>query len=170
MNLNYILQKLKDQRAKNLVVLNVGKKCDWTDYMIIAEGRSGKHIKSLGQSLIVEMKSRQGRKGVLSGIDANSNDWIVVQCGSSVVHLLSAKARKYYDLESLWILRKDMSELQKMSVEDQQKEYETILAVKDIDDEEDGWSPFDNVKATVDPSEFKYLSDFDDVAVQSSKK
>lgn len=98
--LTLITQSLDDLKAKNITVLQVDHLTDIAERMVIAEATSKRHVKALADKLGVAAKEAGlmplGREG-----DKDS-DWTLVDLGSVVVHIMTADARKFYDLEGLW--------------------------------------------------------------------
>ncbi|RIY32010.1 ribosome silencing factor [Psittacicella melopsittaci] len=97
---SYILDKLDDLKAQEPCEINVVGKSSVTDTMIIVTGTSDRHCGALAEHLIDEMK----KAGVESfGSEGrNTGDWIVVDFGSVMVHIMQDEARKSYELEKLW--------------------------------------------------------------------
>ncbi|PID44628.1 MAG: ribosome silencing factor [Proteobacteria bacterium] len=95
-----ILDALNDLKGKDISVIDVRDKTSVTDYMIIASGTSKRHIASLAQNVITEAKE----KGVppTGSEGAGGSDWILVDLGDIVVHVMMPAAREFYDLERFW--------------------------------------------------------------------
>ncbi|KAJ2702456.1 hypothetical protein FB645_004275 [Coemansia sp. IMI 203386] len=86
-------------------VLDVADRCEWTARMVIAEAKSTRHMRAMLESLLKAIKERNRAKGQPVGINVDgreSDDWIVVDLGSFVIHIMTPEARKTYDLEKLW--------------------------------------------------------------------
>ena len=98
---------LVEARADDIAIIDVRGHCTFTDYMVLATGRSPQLVHMLAQAVLYELKQRckEVAPGVAPGIegaeDANPQ-WLVVDSGSIVVHIFAEGARKEYDLESLW--------------------------------------------------------------------
>lgn len=91
---------LEELKARDITHLDVAKLTDVTDLMIIASGTSTRHVAALAQNL-VEKAKEQGLqpRGVEGGANA---DWVLVDLGDVVVHVMLPEARTLYDLERLW--------------------------------------------------------------------
>ncbi|MGM0614795.1 MAG: ribosome silencing factor [Pseudomonadota bacterium] len=91
---------LDELKARDITHLDVAKLTDVTDLMIIASGTSTRHVSALAQNL-VEKAKEQGLqpRGVEGGANA---DWVLVDLGDVVVHVMLPEARALYDLERLW--------------------------------------------------------------------
>ncbi|KAK9686350.1 hypothetical protein K7432_015184 [Basidiobolus ranarum] len=98
---------LKKEKAQNLVVLDMRRKCEWTDYMIVAEAASARHLDSLTGELLRKVKRhRPFDKSIPSHIHVegrSSEDWTLIDLSKMVVQIFSPESRKRYDLESLWM-------------------------------------------------------------------
>ena len=90
---------LENGKAQNIVVLNVSALTSITDFMIIATGTSSRHVKSLVKQLI-EDKSQFGVPIGVEGLQ--SGEWVLVDFGEIVIHIMLKTAREFYNLESLW--------------------------------------------------------------------
>ncbi len=87
-------------KGKEIVVLDVRAMTGMTDYMIIASGTSNRHVKSIADNVVMEIKKR----GELPlGVEGeNAGDWILVDLGAVLVHVQMPETRAFYDLEKLW--------------------------------------------------------------------
>ena len=96
---NKIIATLEDIKAVNPVAINVKKISSLTDFMVIASGTSVRHINAMCEKVIERLKKDvSGMK-----IEGQSGgDWLLVDAGDVIVHLMSSDAREFYDLESLW--------------------------------------------------------------------
>ena len=97
---NKIIENLKDIKAVDPIAINVKKLSHLTDFMIIASGTSNRHISAISERIIEGLKKNKIGQGKVEGQEGD--DWLLVDAGDIVVHLMSAEARKFYDLESLW--------------------------------------------------------------------
>ncbi|CAA7058343.1 unnamed protein product [Microthlaspi erraticum] len=95
---------LADVKADNVKVIPTHNQSCWSDFTIIATGRSDWHLKNIAQALIYKAKQKQeGAKQVtLPSVQGYNSKWVVIDCGKFVVHALDEKARVYFNLESLW--------------------------------------------------------------------
>lgn len=91
---------LSDLKAKNITALDVTELTSVTDHMVIASGNSSRHVKALAD-LVVEKAKESGVRPV--GIEGQENsEWILVDLGDVVVHVMLPTTRQLYDLESFW--------------------------------------------------------------------
>ena len=95
-----ILKTLSNNKALDVVTIDLEGKTSIADYMIIASGTSSRHLQSLSEQVLDEFN----RQGVLeSKIEGNeSNDWKLVDGIDLIVHLFHPEKRKFYELEKIW--------------------------------------------------------------------
>lgn len=95
-----VVDALEDLKADNICVIDVKDKTSVTDYMVIASGTSNRHVRSLAENLVSDIKGRGGRPLGVEG--APGSDWVLVDLGEVVVHVMMPATRTFYDLESFW--------------------------------------------------------------------
>ncbi|MBP0048191.1 ribosome silencing factor [Marinobacterium sp. AK62] len=91
---------LEDMKARDITELDVRGKSSVTDYMVIASGTSKRHVVSVAQDLLEKVKAAGLQPMGTEGQEAG--DWILVDLGDMVVHVMMPDARSFYDLERLW--------------------------------------------------------------------
>lgn len=91
---------LEDLKGKEIVTLDVRHLTSVTDYMVFCSGTSNRHVRSLADNVEYEAKQR----GVMAlGVEGQSDgEWVLVDFGDVVVHVLLPETRAFYDLERLW--------------------------------------------------------------------
>ena len=97
---NNIEKILDDNKAKNIVSINLRNKSYIADYMIIASGTSSRHLQSLSEILVDKLKKQGIENCRIEGRD--SNDWKLVDTQDVIVHIFHPEKRKFYDLEKMW--------------------------------------------------------------------
>ena len=97
---NKIETILDKNKAKNIVSINLKKKSYIADYMIIASGTSSRHLQSLSENLVSELKKIGIYNCRIEGKD--SNDWKLVDAIDIIVHIFHPEKREFYDLEKMW--------------------------------------------------------------------
>lgn len=102
-----VAKLLVDANAEDVVIIDVRGACSFTDYMVLASGRSHQMVHMLAQAVFHELKSRTkevapGVSPSVEGSDDATPEWLVVDAGSIVVHVFHQDCRAEYDLESLW--------------------------------------------------------------------
>ena len=87
-------------KAVDPIVLDVRQLSSGTDYMVVASGTSSRHVKSLANSVLMEAKAQGARPLGVEG--AGVGEWVLVDFGDVVVHVMQPATRSFYDLERLW--------------------------------------------------------------------
>ena len=98
--LKVIEEALLDVKAKDITTIDVSEVSNVADAIVIASGTSTRHVKALANNVAEEARKAGFRPIGIEG--ENDAEWILVDLGSVVVHLMLPTARKFYDLESLW--------------------------------------------------------------------
>lgn len=91
---------LEDLKAVDIKVLDVSKLTSITDIMVIATGTSNRHAASLAHSVIDKAKESGHRPVGVEGL--NEGEWVLVNLGGVIVHVMQAQTRAFYQLEKLW--------------------------------------------------------------------
>ena len=95
-----ILESLDDLKGLDVRTINVTDLSDVTDYMVLASGTSNRHVRSLVNRVTEDLKTTGVRP---LGVEAReTSQWVLVDYGDVVVHVMQAEARGFYDLERLW--------------------------------------------------------------------
>ena len=95
-----VREALDDVKARDIDVIDVRGKSSITDFMLIASGTSKRHVVSLAQAVVDKVK--QAGEEPLGTEGQTDGDWVLVDLGELVVHVMMPDARSYYDLERLW--------------------------------------------------------------------
>jgi ribosome-associated protein len=98
--LSTLIKALEDIQASNIVVLDVSKQTTITDFMIICNGRSSRHVKAVAENIMPIMKASGYPVLHSSGMD--SADWVLIDLGGIIVHIMQPESREFYNLEDLW--------------------------------------------------------------------
>lgn len=96
----FITETIENMKGRDIVTLHITEKSDFADYMIIASGNSGRHVKSIAQSLVTECRSKGLEPIGVEGVDVG--EWALVDLGDAVIHIMTDDARDTYQLEQLW--------------------------------------------------------------------
>lgn len=95
-----ILNALDDIQAEDICELEVADFSDITDFMIIATGRSDRHVRAVADSVMEDLLE-QGIKPIgKEGFE--TAEWVLLDYGDVVTHIMRKQTREFYDLESLW--------------------------------------------------------------------
>ncbi|HEX9811212.1 MAG TPA: ribosome silencing factor [Burkholderiales bacterium] len=95
-----ILAALEDAKVRDMVVLDMRKIAVFTDYMIIVTGTSNRHVMSVADNVIDRLRDAGRRPTGVEGME--SGDWVLIDVGDVVVHVMRAQTRAFYGLEKLW--------------------------------------------------------------------
>lgn len=99
--LKAVCKILDDNKASDVIIINLAEKTSFSDHMIIASGTSQRHILALGDHLQREAYRLSHPYVRIEGKE-NGADWILVDLGNIVVHLFRPETRQLYDLETMW--------------------------------------------------------------------
>lgn len=93
-------EALADMKAQNVVTLDVAGMTSIADRIVVASGTSSRHVKSLADSVIERVK----HNGVMPlGVEGDATaEWVLVDLGDVILHVMTPATRQYYDLERLW--------------------------------------------------------------------
>ena len=97
---NNIEKILDDNKAQNIICIDLKNKSYIADYMIIASGTSSRHLQALSEILVVQLKKLGIENCRIEGKD--SNDWKLVDAHDVIVHIFHPEKREFYDLEKMW--------------------------------------------------------------------
>lgn len=96
----WIQDALAAAKAQDIAVLDVRKVADFTDYMVIVTGTSNRHVQSTADKVIEKLREHARRPVGVEGMAAG--DWVLIDLGEVVVHVMRAQTRDFYNLEKLW--------------------------------------------------------------------
>jgi ribosome-associated protein len=91
---------LEDAKTQNIAVLDVRKISDFTDYMVIATGTSNRHVQSSADKVVETLRGHGVRPVGIEG--KQLGDWVLIDFGDVVVHIMREQTRDFYNLEKLW--------------------------------------------------------------------
>ena len=93
-----IAEALEDMKAEEIIVLDVRERTLVTDYMIIASGRSDRHVNSIADRVVANLRDQ--RVGKIA--EERSRDWVLLDAGDVITHVMLPEARLLYSLEKFW--------------------------------------------------------------------
>ncbi|EAR21885.1 ribosome silencing factor [Nitrococcus mobilis] len=91
---------LEDIKAENVVVLDVRRRTSITDFMVFASGTSRRHVKSIADRILEAAKRNAIHALGVEGEE--SAEWILIDLGDVVIHVMQLSAREFYRLEHMW--------------------------------------------------------------------
>ena len=90
-----------DKKAERVEIVDIGEKVDYADYLVVMTGRSDRQVVAIASGIEESIKKAggktHGREGVQQG------HWVLIDFGDVIAHVFLDEARKYYDLEGLWM-------------------------------------------------------------------
>ena len=99
--LDAILTSLDDDKAEEVVKINLRGKSEMGDWMVIASGRSTRQVSAMSEKLTEKLKADFGVISKIEGKDIG--DWVLIDTGDVIVHLFRPEVREFYQLEKMWM-------------------------------------------------------------------
>jgi ribosome-associated protein len=99
--LNTVLKSLSDAKAENVVSIDLTGKTPIADFMIVASGRSNRHVGAIADQLVKKLKETGCRGVAIEGLP--HCDWVLIDSGDVVVHVFRPEVREFYNLEKMWL-------------------------------------------------------------------
>ncbi|MBY6063428.1 ribosome silencing factor [Pseudidiomarina sediminum] len=97
---DFVVDKLEDLKGRDIKVLDVHEQTDIAEFMVICSGSSKTHVKSLANHVATEAK-HHGIPPI--GVEGDEgSEWVLVDLGDVVVHVMQESIRDFYELEKLW--------------------------------------------------------------------
>ena len=98
--LDQITAALDDAKAEEIVTLDLGGQSSIADYMVVASGRSDRHVGSIADRVVNTLKEK-GHSGIrVEGMQ--TCEWVLIDAGDVIVHVFKPDARGFYNIERLW--------------------------------------------------------------------
>lgn len=98
--LTIVTKSLDDKKGQKIDVIDVRNRCSFADYIVITTGTSSRHVKSLAMDVTLESKKTGLIPLGVEGMDAG--EWVLVDLGDIIVHVMQPSIREFYQLEKLW--------------------------------------------------------------------
>ena len=95
-----VLDSLEDDKAEDIVAIDLRGKSSVTDIMIVASGRSARHVNALADHLVRKLKEHGTGKARVEGMQ--TCDWVLIDAGDVIIHLFRPEVRGFYNLEKMW--------------------------------------------------------------------
>ncbi|MGD9864175.1 MAG: ribosome silencing factor [Pseudodonghicola sp.] len=99
--LAHILTSLDDDKAEDIVQVDLRGRTSIGDYMVIASGRSSRQVAAMAEHLVESLKQDCGVLAKVEGKDIG--DWVLIDTGDVIVHLFRPEVREFYQLEKMWV-------------------------------------------------------------------
>ncbi|PSM19001.1 MULTISPECIES: ribosome silencing factor [Nitratireductor] len=98
--LKIVLESLEDSKAENIVSIDIRGKSSLGDHMVIASGRSNRHVGAVSDHLIKALKEAGLGNARVEGL--SSADWVLIDAGDIIVHVFRPEVREFYNIEKMW--------------------------------------------------------------------
>jgi ribosome-associated protein len=98
--LKTIRAQLEDAKAEDIVSIDLAGKSTVADGMVVASGRSNRHVGAIADQIVQKLKETGHRDLRIEGL--TQADWVLVDAGDVVVHIFRPEVRSFYNLEKLW--------------------------------------------------------------------
>jgi len=96
-----ILTSLDDDKAEDVIDIDLRGKSEMADYMVICSGRSSRQVASISEKLVDRLKQEAGILCKVEGKEAG--DWVLIDAGDVIVHVFRPEVREFYQLEKMWL-------------------------------------------------------------------
>ena len=106
----FAVEFLSDRLASDIVLLDLGTECNYTDYFVIASGETDRHLESMANELARSI--RKNGTHIVHREGDGSGGWILVEFPGFIVHLFNRSKREHYRLEQLWRRAKEIVRIQ----------------------------------------------------------
>ena len=98
--LKAVLASLEDSKAENIVSIDLHGKSSLADHMVVASGRSHRHVAAVADNLLKALKDAGLGTPRIEGLSAA--DWVLIDSGDIIVHVFRPEVRDFYNLEKMW--------------------------------------------------------------------
>jgi ribosome-associated protein len=95
-----VAQQLEDDKAENILNIPLAGKSPMADTMIVASGRSARHVSALADHVFRKLKEVGAQKVRIEGLP--NADWVLIDAGDIIVHIFRPEVREFYNLERIW--------------------------------------------------------------------
>ena len=95
-----VQSSLEDAKAEDIVAVDLGGKSPIADHMVIASGRSNRHVSAVADKLLQTLKAQAAGPIRIEGLA--QADWVLIDAGDVIVHIFRPEVRSFYNLEKLW--------------------------------------------------------------------
>ena len=95
-----VMQSLDDDQAQETISIPLAGKSSIADHMVIASGRSSRHVAAMAQKLAERIKKDTGQIARIEGLA--TADWVLIDAGDVIVHVFRPEVRQFYNLEKMW--------------------------------------------------------------------
>ena len=98
--LEVVKQTLLDDKVINLKIIDIRKKSDFADFIILGSGTSNRHIVNMAKNIREKIKKKFNFNAPIEGME--QSDWVLIDAGDILVHIFRPQVRDFYKLEKIW--------------------------------------------------------------------
>ena len=109
--LEFVTQTLEQDKAEDLVSIDLRGKSEIADFMVICSGRSTRQVSALAEKLSDVLKQTYAIQTRIEGKD--HGDWVLIDAGDVLVHIFRPEVREFYQLEKMWLSAEDAAQISK---------------------------------------------------------
>lgn len=99
--LKSVLASLEDSKAENIISIDIQGKSALADHMVVASGRSHRHVKAVADNVIRALKLAGLGVARVEGLAAS--DWVLIDAGDVIIHIFRPEVREFYNIEKMWL-------------------------------------------------------------------
>jgi len=99
--LSAVIASLEDDKAEDIVQIDLRGKSEIGDWMVVASGRSSRQVAAIADKLCDRVKAEYGVISKVEGKD--TGDWVLIDTGDIIVHVFRPEVREFYQLEKMWM-------------------------------------------------------------------
>jgi ribosome-associated protein len=99
--LRLILDSLEESKAEDIVSIDISGKSALGDHMVVASGRSNRHVTAISEHLLGDLKDDGYGNARVEGL--TNGDWVLIDTGDVIVHVFRPEIREFYNLEKMWM-------------------------------------------------------------------
>lgn len=99
--LSAVIASLEDDKAEDIVQIDLRGRSEMGDWMVIASGRSSRQVAAISEKLMDRLKLEFGIISKIEGKD--TGDWVLIDAGDVIVHVFRPEVREFYQLEKMWL-------------------------------------------------------------------
>lgn len=105
--LDAVLSSLSDDKAEDVVQIDLRGRSEMGDYMVVASGRSSRQVAAIAEKLTERLKQDHGVQCKVEGKSAG--DWVLIDSGDIIVHIFRPEVREFYQLEKMWLPAEELA-------------------------------------------------------------
>ena len=96
-----VLKSVDDDKAEDIVQIDLRGRSDVADYMVICSGRSSRQVAAISEKLADRLKQEMQHSVRMEGKE--TGDWVLIDAGDVIVHVFRPEVREFYQLEKMWL-------------------------------------------------------------------